>query len=121
MPSRTLRRLRRLLLICVALTPMSVASSASHSPIVPSVQLQQSELTLRDLDRRLRDVESRFPVDTGTGAIAFLYGVVCALWATNTGPNPWLWFFFGLLLSVLAALVMLYKNGRDRRSSTLAL
>jgi len=121
MQSRTLRRLRRLLLICVALMPVSVALPASHSPVVSSVQSQQSELTVRELDRRLREVESRFPVDTGTGAIAFLYGAVCALWATNTGRNPWLWFFLGLLLSVLAALVMLYKNGRDRQSSTPAL
>ncbi len=51
----------------------------------------------------------------GGGAIAFLFGAFCALWAQNTGRNPWLWFFLGLFFSVITAIVLLAKNARDRK------
>ena len=38
----------------------------------------------------------------------------CALWAENTGRNPWLWFALGLLFSVLALVAVLYTNSRDK-------
>src|SRR5215203_2899565 len=44
------------------------------------------------------------------GAVAFLFGAFCALWAQNTGRNPWTWFFLGLLFSVITVLVLLSKN-----------
>lgn len=93
-----------------------LASSAGASPSLVSAGEPSAPegVTLKELDRRVSNIESRFPVDTGMGGIAFLYGVVCALWATNSGRNPWLWFFFGLFLSIIAALVMLYQNGRDK-------
>lgn len=51
----------------------------------------------------------------GGGATAFLFGAFCALWAQNTGRNPWLWFFLGLFFSVITAIVLLAKNARDRK------
>jgi uncharacterized MAPEG superfamily protein len=51
---------------------------------------------------------------TGGGA-AILFGAFCALWAQNTGRNAWLWFFLGLIFSVITVLVLLYKNSTDRR------
>lgn len=48
------------------------------------------------------------------GAVAFLFGGFCALWAQNTGRNPWLWFFLGLIGSVIAVIAVLTKNGDDR-------
>ncbi len=60
---------------------------------------------------------SSTPVATsaGGGAIAFLFGAFCALWAQNTGRNPWLWFFLGLFFSVITATVLLAKNARDKK------
>jgi hypothetical protein len=45
----------------------------------------------------------------------FLFGVVCALWAQNSGRNPWIWFFLGLCFNVITGLVLLSKNSQDRK------
>lgn len=44
-----------------------------------------------------------------------------AIWAQNTGRNAWLWFFLGLLFSVITGLVMLYKNSKDRQRASPAM
>lgn len=51
-------------------------------------------------------------VDLGP-AVLFLFGAFCALWAQNTGRNPWLWFFLGLLFSVFTIFFVLTKNAND--------
>ncbi len=51
---------------------------------------------------------------TATGALVLLFGAFCALWAQNTGRNPWLWFFLGVMFHVVAVLVLLAKNAEDR-------
>ncbi len=71
--------------------------------------------TLNNVVRTLKNDVHRRPDEASSGAALFLFGVVCALWAQNSGRNPWLWFFLGLFFSVIAALVMLYKNSRDRK------
>jgi hypothetical protein len=50
-------------------------------------------------------------------ALFILCGAFCALWAQNTGRNAWLWFFFGLVLNVIALAVLLYQNAEDRRAA----
>ena len=45
--------------------------------------------------------------------VLFLFGAFCALWAQNTGRNAWLWFFLGLLFSVIAIFFLLTKNAND--------
>ncbi|WP_242111906.1 hypothetical protein [Luteimonas aquatica] len=55
------------------------------------------------------------------GGVAFLCGVFCAYWAQETGRSAWLWFFFGLLLPLIAAISLLSKNAvrverRDAKS-----
>jgi len=54
----------------------------------------------------------------GGGGVAFLFGAFCALWAQNTGRNPWLWFFLGLIFSVITAIVLLAKNANDKKRIT---
>lgn len=49
------------------------------------------------------------------GAVLFLFGAFCALWAQNTGRSAWLWFFLGLFFSVITVIVLLSKNSGDRR------
>lgn len=51
------------------------------------------------------------------GYVNFLFAVFCAWWAMHSGRNPWLWFLLGWLLSVLAALLLLYRSGQDRARS----
>ena len=47
------------------------------------------------------------------GAVSFLFGAFCALWAQNTERSAWLWFFLGLFFSVIAVIVLLTKNADD--------
>ena len=51
----------------------------------------------------------------GTGIVLFLFGGFCALWAQNTGRNPWLWFFLGLFFGFVTVLFLLSKNSQDIR------
>lgn len=71
---------------------------------------------VRNLDAEVRHLRSDIRDTASSGAVLFLFGAVCALWAQNTGRNPWLWFVLGLAFSVISALVMLYKNAQDRKS-----
>jgi hypothetical protein len=55
--------------------------------------------------------------DSSNGMLfPFLIGVFCALWAQNTGRNPWLWFFLGVFFDWITLLVLLAKNAGDRAS-----
>lgn len=51
-------------------------------------------------------------VDLGP-SVLFLFGAFCALWAQNTGRNPWLWFFLGFLFCVITIFFLLTKNAND--------
>jgi hypothetical protein len=51
---------------------------------------------------------------TATGALVLLFGAFCALWAQNTGRNPWFWFLLGVIFHFVAVLVLLAKNAEDR-------
>ncbi len=84
-------------------------------------QLEQEVDSLRheikSYNERLNKLEQDFGV---VGAIFFfiffLYGLVCALWAQNTGRNAWLWFWLGMCLNVIAVCFLLCsKNSKDRR------
>lgn len=69
-----------------------------------------------DLESRLSRLEQRVASNEGAGMAVLVCAAFCALWAQNTGRNAWLWFFLGLLLSVIMLFVLLYKNACDRRS-----
>ena len=73
----------------------------------------QLETRVDKLDRQLKALKSN---TTGLGGLAFLFGVVCALWAQNSGRNAWLWFFLGAIFSAVTTLVLLWKNAEDRRN-----
>jgi hypothetical protein len=82
---------------------------------------ETADRRVQELEGRLAQLENRFAhlpapvVQHGSGgAIVFLYGCFCALWAQNTNRNPWLWFFLGLFFSSLAALILLAKHSNDR-------
>ena len=52
----------------------------------------------------------------GGGIVLFIVGAFCALWAQNTGRNPWLWFILGALFSVITVIALLVKNSDDLKS-----
>jgi hypothetical protein len=47
------------------------------------------------------------------GLVLFLFGCFCALWAQNRGSNPWVWFFLGLIFSVVTVVFVLIQNAKD--------
>jgi hypothetical protein len=68
------------------------------------------------LERRMSAVENRRLPSPEQGLVLVLYGVVCALWAQNSGRNAWLWFGFGLIGALVAAFAVLYLNAQERRA-----
>jgi hypothetical protein len=94
------------------------------------LSLAQTAVAQEDLQRRLTDlnkrveeleVKQRAPVteihrESG-GALLFLFGAFCALWAQNTNRSPWAWFFLGIFFHVITVLVLLAKNADDRRQA----
>jgi hypothetical protein len=79
---------------------------------------------LQNLAQRVNQLESKESElltiahrETGGGAL-FLFGAFCALWAQNTERSAWLWFFMGLLFSVITVIVLLSKNSHDRQAAT---
>jgi hypothetical protein len=80
---------------------------------VPLSAQQATEAT-GPLDVRISSLENRTAQLPSELFVSFLFGAFCALWAMNTGRNSWLWFFLGLIFSVIAVLVLLYKNSRGR-------
>ena len=81
---------------------------------------------LQNLAQRVNQLESKESElltiahrEAGGGAL-FLFGAFCALSAQNTKRSAWLWFFMGLLFSVITVIVLLSKNSHDRQAATRA-
>ena len=92
--------MRALSIVAVLLVLSVVAGSA--------LAQGQSSLESR-VDRLERQIN-----DSSGGIALFLFGAFCALWAQNTGRSAWLWFFLGVLFSVITVIVLLVKNSNDR-------
>ena len=90
--------MRLLLLVLLALAPLA-ASAQTHAPLT--------------LEARVARLESRVDRASAAGVVAFVCGAFCALWAQNTRRNAWLWFFLGLLFSVITLVFLLNKNADD--------
>jgi len=69
------------------------------------------------LEVRVASLESKVGQLPGELFVTFLFGAFCALWAMNTGRNAWLWFFLGLIFSVISVMVLLYKQSNDVRAN----
>jgi hypothetical protein len=79
---------------------------------------QQDSQQIASLESRVSNLEHRIPYHTDEGVALWLFGAFCALWAQNTGRNPWLWFFLGMFFSVITVLVLLKKNADDKKGKT---
>jgi UDP-N-acetylmuramyl pentapeptide phosphotransferase/UDP-N-acetylglucosamine-1-phosphate transferase len=87
------------------------------SAILPvSAAAQTSDARLANIEERLSRVEHRgVQTDQGAGGVAiFLCGAFCSLWAQQTRRSAWLWFFLGMIGSVITLIVLLVKNAGDR-------
>ena len=89
------------------------AANASAQPANRQA-LQQLEGRFDQLNTQVNRLSNEMRENVSNGGLAMLFGGFCALWAQNTGRNAWLWFFLGLIFSVITVLVLLYKNSTDR-------
>jgi len=80
--------------------------------LAPQLVIAQQNLEQRveNLEHRVAGQPSIFQVQGPSGGVLFLFGAFCALWAQNTNRSAWLWFFLGLLFSVITVIVLLVKN-----------
>jgi hypothetical protein len=97
--------------LCVFLiAPLVAVFAPASAPAQDKI-----EERVKALENRVSQLESAVEHKAGIGGIVFLYGTFCALWAQNTGRSAWLWFFLGLLFSVITVIVLLVKNADDRK------
>jgi hypothetical protein len=82
---------------------------------LPAEDVARLEARIKALESRVAREESTLRNNSSDGAVVFLYGAFCALWAKNTGRSAWLWFFMGLLFSVFTVIVLLSKNSEDQK------
>ena len=109
---------------CLAQTQDVTASTAEITAIQQEVSSLREQLnasqqevnSLREQVNASQQEASSLPEGISVSSVAFLFGSFCALWAQNTKRNPWFWFFAGLIFTVIATLVLLYKNSEDRQT-----
>jgi hypothetical protein len=77
-------------------------------------RVAQIESSAKETSGQVSSLQTSVNQASGGGALLFLFGVFCALWAQNTGRSAWFWFFMGLFLNVITVLVLLEKNSSDR-------
>lgn len=118
MEAAMLRPLVVFVVLATCFTGHAAAQGDTDTNIPDSVALRIDDLEM-DLNRSdsqlasLKQTVKELEVKSGTGAVLFLFGTFCALWAQNTGRNAWLWFFLGLLFSIVTVLFLLSKNSAD--------
>ncbi len=88
-----------------------------HKPALADEGLERRvtamEYAVGGLQSRVASIPTSVQSHGSDGASLFLFGAFCALWAQNTNRNAWLWFFLGMILSVITVLVLLAKNSED--------
>ncbi|HEY0017060.1 MAG TPA: hypothetical protein VGC13_12105 [Longimicrobium sp.] len=94
----------------VANVESDVESAASGiRALADDVRKQRNDVRELQKDAAAQD-------DSSGVLLVVLIGAFCALWAQNTGRNPWLWFFLGVFFHWITLLVLLAKNAGDRTS-----
>jgi len=96
-----------LLILVVSFAGMAGLSAQDAS----SKRIERLEHQSGEIQEKLNQIARKSP-GPGPGPVLFLFGAFCALWAQNTGRSAWLWFFFGMVCSVLAVIILLYKNSK---------
>lgn len=92
----------------------SMTSLAAQQNL-PAGYVQTTDQKIASLQEEVRRLKSSNDAAAAGGMVSFLFGAFCALWAQNSKRSAWLWFFLGLLFSVIAVIVLLVKNAGDRR------
>jgi hypothetical protein len=103
------------LVIVAAACLLAAAAARAEGPAPAAPAQNNADERIAALEHRVADLEQSLAHKSSVAFVLFLYGVFCALWAQNTGRSAWLWFFLGLLFSVITVIVLLAKNSDDRK------
>ena len=76
------------------------------------MEVSQLRIQMNNLETNLNSKVTGY---SSIGLVLLLCGGFCALWAQDSGRNPWVWFFFGCFFPFLAVIVLLMKNSDDIR------
>lgn len=101
------------LALCLDSSPV-FGQSAAGAAAAADMRLDQISTKLNSIETRVTQLDDRVKKLASDGAVVFLFGAFCALWAQNTGRSAWSWFFLGLFFSVITVIVLLVKNSNDR-------
>ena len=106
--------------VAVANTQQLEAQPSTSSTVQENEELKSRIENLEDhinvLESRIGSAESsfnNFQNGASIGAVSFLFGAFCALWAQNTRRNAVGWFIIGAVLTVFAVLIVLWNNYND--------
>ena len=95
----------------VLLTPVGMAQET-----VPTGFVNAVDRRIATLQAEVNSLKAEPKVKQTPAAVlvVILFGAFCALWAQNTNRSAVLWFFLGMIFSVIAVIVLLIKNENDR-------
>lgn len=96
----------------------AVSTNITETPenAVSPAELQSEVYSLKSRVNEL-EAELRTRKDYSKAAIVlilFLFGFVSALWAKNTGRNPWIWLFAGIMFNIFIPLILLRQNSVEK-------
>jgi hypothetical protein len=76
-------------------------------------QAEEIKYLKTQLNNETNELRNKIEDFAPMSLVLILFGAFCALWAQNTGRNPWLWFFGGALFNFIAVLILLRMNADD--------
>lgn len=109
--------IRRFVISCTIACLPIMAWQPAQAQAPDSTQVEQLEKEVEMLRSEVSDLKSEIRDSVGGGIVLFLFAGFCALWAQNSGRNPWLWFFLGAFFNIVTVIVLLNKNSNDRKAS----
>lgn len=103
-------------ILTVAVLPLLVHGQDNATQEIRDLghEVSSLESRMQNLESEMSRVQDKVE---DAAIVLFFFAVFCAWWAQHTGRNPWLWFFLGLFFHAITALVLLYKNGADKKAT----
>lgn len=105
------------LFIIVVIIENNLQAQLPDSTRIQQLQerVDSQQRAIKKLDRRMDEAKDDIEDRASTGLVLFLFGTFCALWAQNSGRNPWLWFFLGAIFNFITVIILLSKNSQDKK------
>ncbi len=111
--------IKRIVLIFILFIIFSIQIKAQTN----SEEIKEMNHKIETQNSEIQSLKNKISIDSNLmnqdlgnyapiGLVLFLFGGFCALWAQNTGQNPWTWFFLGFIFSIITVIIILINNPR---------